>query len=425
MSGRVVIAAVAVGCTLAGIAMAPLVTRIAGIDLLDTAADAHVGRLSGENSGKATRGSGPQPVAVEIADVEQQDFPVVISTFANVQAPDTVEVNARISSQIAGIHVKDGDRVKAGDLLFSLDDRALQADLSRDEAILAKDTALLADATVELDRAKTLRDDNTGTQQAYDSALSAQQSAKATVAADQATVEADKVSIDLTRIRAPIGGRLGAVQVTVGDLVGATGSASTTSLVTITAIDPIEVAFHLPENHLQALKARLESGAPPHVTARLSGTQETIGTGVLDFIDSAVDTATATVLMRARFSNAEEKLWPGQYVDVDIEAKTLTNAPVIPAVAVQVSQKGDFVYRLNADDTVELRPVVVAANDGQEAAISSGLAAGDRVVTEGQLHLKAGDKARVVRQSGCAHDVRAAALSVCFCRICAASGDST
>ncbi|PDT41407.1 MULTISPECIES: efflux RND transporter periplasmic adaptor subunit [Sinorhizobium] len=393
MSSRVVIAAIALGSMLAGIAIAPLVTKVPGLALFD-AADAHADGVAGR-TGKAAHGASSQATAVQVTQVEQQDFPVVISTFANVQAPETVEVKARISSQIVGIHVKDGQTVRAGDLLFSLDDRALQADLSRDEAILAKDTALLADAAIELDRARTLRDDNTGTQQAYDSALSAQQSAKATVAADQAAVEADKVSIDLTRIRAPIGGRLGAVEVTIGDLVG--NSTSGTSLVTITAIDPIEVAFHLPENHLQAFKNRLLSGAPPRVTARLSGTRGVIGTGVLDFIDSAVDTATGTVLMRAKFDNAEEKLWPGQYVDVDIDETTLSKTPVIPAVAVQAGQKGDFVYRLNADDTVELRPVVVAANNGQDAAIRSGLSAGDRVVTEGQLHLKAGDKARVVQ----------------------------
>lgn len=396
MSGRVVIATVAVVCTLAGIAIAPLVTKVPGIGLFNATADAHTDP-SGKSTSTAAHGSGTQGAAVQIAEVEQQDFRVVISTFASVQAPETVEVNARMASQIVGIHVKDGDMVKAGDLLFSLDDRALQADLSRDEAILAKDTALLADAAVELDRARTLRDDNTGTQQAYDSALSAQQSAKATVAADQATVDADKVSIDLTRIRSPISGRLGAVQATVGDLVGTSGSGSQASLVTITAIDPIEVAFHLPEDHLQAFKARLGSGAPPRVTALVSGTSEIIGTGVLDFIDSAVDTATGTVLMRARFDNAGQKLWPGQYVDVDIEETTLAKAPVIPAVAVQAGQKGAFVYRLNADDTVEMRPVVVAANNGQDAAIGSGLAVGDRVVTEGQLHLKAGDKARVVQ----------------------------
>ncbi|OAP40132.1 efflux transporter periplasmic adaptor subunit [Sinorhizobium glycinis] len=394
MSSRIVIAIVAVGCTLAGLAIAPVAIKLLpAIALLNPAAGARTEPIAGRGS----HGAASQGATVQVAEVKQQDFPIVISTFANVQAPETVEVNARISSEITGIHVRDGQMVQAGDLLFSLDDRALQADLSRDEAILARDTALLANAAVELDRAKTLRDENTGTQQAYDSALSAQQSAKATVAADQATVDADKVAIALTRIHAPISGRLGAIQVTLGDLVGTSGSASEASLVTITAIDPIEVAFHLPESHLQAFKTRLDSGAPPCVTARLGGTREVIGTGVLDFIDSAVDTATGTVLMRAKFDNAAQKLWPGQYVDVDIEETTLAKTPVIPAVAVQAGQKGDFVYRLNADDAVELRPVVVAANDGQDAAIRSGLAVGDRVVTEGQLHLRAGDKARVVQ----------------------------
>ncbi|MCA1441441.1 efflux RND transporter periplasmic adaptor subunit [Ensifer sp. IC4062] len=400
MSSRLAIAIVVLASTLAGIAVSPLISKIPGMVLLNAAADASTGPEVGESSGR-TVGKAPTRAggaAVQVAEVKKEDFPVIISTFANVQAPETVAVNARISSQITGIHVKDGQMVKAGDLLFSLDDRAFKAQLSRDEAILAKDTALLADAEVELDRARTLRDDKSGTQQSYDAALSTEQSDKATVAADQATIEADKVSLAFTEIRAPISGRLGAIQVTVGDLVDTSGGVSPASLVTVTAIDPIEVAFHLPEKDLQGFKTRLEAGAPPQVKARLAGTGEVIGEGVLDFIDSAVDTATGTVMMRAKFDNGGQKLWPGQYVDVDVEEKILPQTAVIPAVAVQSGQKGDFVYRLKDDDIVELRPVVVAANDGHDAAISSGLTAGDKVVTEGQLDLKAGDKARIAEQ---------------------------
>ncbi|MDK1377909.1 MULTISPECIES: efflux RND transporter periplasmic adaptor subunit [unclassified Sinorhizobium] len=400
MSSRLAIAMVVLASTLAGIAVSPVISKIPGMVRVNPAADASTGPQVGGSSGK-TVGKAPARAggaAVQVVEVKKEDLPVIISTFANVQAPETVAVNARISSQITGIHVKDGQMVKADDLLFSLDDRAFKAQLSRDEAILAKDTALLADAEIELDRARTLRDDKSGTQQSYDTALSTEQSDKATVAADQATVEADKVSLAFTKIRAPISGRLGAIQVTVGDLVDTPSGASPASLVTITAIDPIEVAFHLPEKDLQGFKARLESGAPPQVKARLAGTGEVIGEGVLDFIDSAVDAATGTVMMRAKFDNGGQKLWPGQYVDVDVEEKILPQTAVIPAVAVQSGQKGDFVYRLTDDDRVELRPVVVAANDGRDAAISSGLAAGDKVVTEGQLDLKAGDKARIAEQ---------------------------
>ena len=398
MQSRVLIAVVALGSMLGGTMIAPLAARLPAITLFAT--DAGSGALdAGPRPDGAKRSAGgPRGAAVEVAEVKTQDFPVVVSTFANVEAPETVTVNARVSSQVTAIHVRDGQMVRAGDLLVSLDDRALKAALNRDKAILAKDTALLADAEIELERARTLRDDRSGTEQAYDTALAAQQSAKATVDADQATVDVDAVTLSYTSIRAPIDGRLGAVQVAIGDLVGTSGSGSPTSLVTITSIDPIEVAFHLPESYLQSFKARLDAGAPPQVKARQSGTGELIGTGVLDFIDSAVDTATGTVMMRARFDNGEQKLWPGQYVEIDVEQTILPKAAVIPAVAVQTGQEGDFVYRLAPNDTVELRPVVVAANDGQVAAISSGLAAGDKVVTEGQLNLKAGDKARIAEK---------------------------
>jgi multidrug efflux system membrane fusion protein len=380
--------------------VSPVVAKLSAFALSNIHADASV-EPSGRTSDPARRaagGSSGAATAVEIAEAKTEAFPIVISTFANVEAPETVAINARISSQITAIHVKDGQLVRAGDLLFSLDNRALRAELSRDEAILAKDSALLSDAEVELERAKTLRDDKTGTEQAYDTALSAQRSADATVKADQATVDSDKVALSLTSIVAPISGRLGVVQVAVGDLVGS-ASGLPTPLVTITAIDPIEVAFHLPEEHLQAFKARLDAGAPPHVKARVSGTGEVIGDGVLDFIDSAVDTASGTVMMRARFENGEQKLWPGQYVDIDVEENTLPQAAVIPAVAVQPGQNGSFVYRLKADGTVEACPVVVAAENGQNAAITSGLSAGDRVVTEGQLKLKPGDKISIAHTS--------------------------
>ncbi|WP_269845036.1 efflux RND transporter periplasmic adaptor subunit [Sinorhizobium fredii] len=267
MYSRVVIAMVALGSMLGGIAIAPLAAKVpallatgdgASTDPQGSGAQGSTLRSSGSKSS----GGGPRGASVEVAEVKAQDFPVVVRTFANVNAPETVTVNARVSSQITEIHVKDGQMVKAGDLLFSLDDRALKAALDRDQAILAKDTAILTDAGIELDRARTLRDDKSGTQQAYDTALAAQQSAKATVDADQATVDADKVALSYTSIRAPIDGRLGAVQMTIGDLVGTSGSGSPTSLVTITSIDPIEVAFHLPEEYLQSFKSRLDAGSP-------------------------------------------------------------------------------------------------------------------------------------------------------------------
>jgi len=285
--------------------------------------------------------------------------------------------------------------VKAGDLLFTLDDRVMQAQLARDTAILAKDAAQLSDAKIEMERARTLRDDKTGTQQTYDTALSLQQSAQATLDADRASVDADQVALSLTQITAPIGGRLGVVQVALGDLVGQTGATSN-NLVTITAIDPIDVAFHLPEQQLQTFKALLDQGKPPRVRAKLSGSETAIGEGVLDFIDSSVDAASGTIAMRATFPNGAQKLWPGQFVDVDIEQEQLHQVPVIPSVAVQPGQNGPFVFHVKDDNKVETLAVKPLFDNGKVTVIASGLAPGERVVVEGQARLKPGDAVKAV-----------------------------
>ncbi|WDZ81060.1 efflux RND transporter periplasmic adaptor subunit (plasmid) [Ensifer adhaerens] len=344
---------------------------------------------------KPTSGRHGGIVSIQTATVTLQDVPVIVHALGNVQAPDTVEVGARIASQITAIHVKDGQMVRAGDLLFTLDDRAIQAQLARDTAIVVKDTAQLSDAKTELERAKTLRDDKTGTQQTYDTALSVEQSAQATLDADRATVEADQVALSLTRITAPIDGRLGIVQVALGDLVGETGATST-NLVTITAIDPIEVTFHLPEEQLQTFKTLLDEGKPPRVRAKPSGEDTAIGEGVLDFIDSSVDAASGTIAMRATFQNGAQKLWPGQFVDIDIEREQLHQVPVIPSVAVQPGQNGPFVFHVKNDNTVETLAVKPLFDDGKLAVIASGLAPGDSVVVEGQSRLKPGDTVKAV-----------------------------
>ncbi|MDR6756803.1 RND family efflux transporter MFP subunit [Mycoplana sp. BE70] len=214
------------------------------------------------------------------------------------------------------------------------------------------------------------------------------------MSADHATIEADQVALSLMQITAPIDGRLGALQVAIGDLVGQTGTAAT-NLVTVTAIDPIDVSFRLPEEKLQAFKKRLDAGRPPGVEAKVSGTDTVIGQGRLDFIDSAVDTASGTIMMRASFRNDEQKLWPGQYVDVNVEEETLPQIPVIPTVAVQFGQNGPYVYRVKDDKTVETRSVIVATDDGTLSAIRTGLAPGDQVVVEGQSRLKPGDKVTI------------------------------
>jgi multidrug efflux system membrane fusion protein len=363
-----------------------------------------LGRLTGlasadaDPGGASPKGPGQRaaaPIPVTVARAARAPFPVIVRTFGTVQSPAVVVVGARVASQVTAIQVKDGQMVKAGDLLISLDDRVVLAQLARDKAMLAKDNALVVSTAADLSRAQDLLDKGAGTRQAYDVALAAQRTAQAAVDADQATVDADLLQLDFTKITAPIGGRLGAVQVSVGDLVGggsasASGGTPTAGLVTVTQVDPIEVIFHLPEDNLQAFKAMLDAGKPPEVKALRSGTTELIASGVLDFIDSSVDTASGTITMRAVFANSKVALWPGQYVDLEIDQGIIPDATVIPTVAIQPGQAGQFVYVVKPDNTIELRAAKIARSDGDMSAIASGLEPGDAVVTEGQQRLKPG-----------------------------------
>jgi multidrug efflux system membrane fusion protein len=399
LRARLAIPIIAVVCISAAALLFPAATRTAGQkvgDLTGLAAADLGSPKTGDspNAGGSGRGAAVRiPVAVAIA--ERATFPIIVRTFGTVQSPAVVVVGARISSQVTSIHVKDGQTVKAGDLLISLDDRVALAALAHDKAVFAKDNAQLVSVITDLSRAKDLVDKGAGTRQAYDTALAAQESARATVDSDQATVDADQLQLDFTKVTAPIDGRLGAVGVAVGDLVGfgsfsASGSTPTAGLVTVSQVDPIEVIFHLPEDNLQTFKTMLDAGKPPQVKAFKSGTTEFIASGVLDFIDSAVDTASGTITMRGVFGNDKAALWPGQYVDLEIDQGAIADATVIPTVAIQPGQDGPFVYLVKPDNTIELRRTAVARSDGDMSAVSSGLAPGDSVVTEGQQRLKPG-----------------------------------
>lgn len=330
--------------------------------------------------------------AVSIASAELSTMPLVERTFGIVESPAVAAINARIASQITEIHVKDGQVVKAGDLLVTLDDRSLQAQLAKDQAVLLKDKALQSSLAADLSRAQDLAKKGAGTAQAYDQALAAQKAAEATVGADQAAIDADQVQLDYTRISAPIGGRLGAVRAVVGNLAG---SGSTGNLVTITQMMPLKVTFQLPERVLPDITAALRVGQTVPVRALQSGTTKELESGNLDFIDSMVDTASGTVAMSATIDNDQLSLWPGQYVDVEVTLGELANAIVVPTVAVQQGQTGSFVWMVNDDNTVTARPVTAAYSENDKSAITSGLVAGDKVVVEGQLRLKDGTKVKV------------------------------
>ncbi|MER9135545.1 efflux RND transporter periplasmic adaptor subunit [Mesorhizobium sp. M0830] len=337
-------------------------------------------------------GSGARSASILSAVASTADFPIRRYAIGFVSSPAVVSINARVSSQIVSIDVRDGQMVRVGDVLFSLDDRALKAQLAKDQAALAKDQAMLASSQSDLQRAKDLVAKQAGTQQTYDQAVAAAKAAAATVDADKATIDADNVQLGFATITAPIAGRLGAVNVTVGDLVTTSnGNSSTaTPLVTITQMDPLQVNFNLPESNLALLHKALANPQQGAVTLTKDGDPTPIGKGTLDFVDSSVDTASGTIATRASIPNADLSLWPGQYVNVVLDAGIMPRMTSVPTVAVQPSQKGPFVYVVKPDNTVEMRPVQVALTEGENSAISQGLKSGEKVVTEGQTKLKDG-----------------------------------
>ncbi|WP_439498951.1 efflux RND transporter periplasmic adaptor subunit [Bosea sp. (in: a-proteobacteria)] len=339
----------------------------------------------------ATRG-GDAPVSVITAKATTGDVPVRKRAIGFVETPASVVVKSRLDSQIMTQHFEDGQFVKAGDLLFTLDDRDLRVQLAKDQAALARDEATHARTQADLARNQQLLAKNAGTQQAVDQAIADEKSAAATVLADQATLQADTLKLSYARVTSPIDGRAGAVQVAAGNLVGANSAG--TGLVTITQMKPIRVSFTLPEREVPMLQAALAAGKALTVTAKAPDSDRPPEQGTLNFVDSSVDTASGTIVAKAAFANDDLSLWPGQYVDVEVQADTLIKAVTVPTVAVQVGQKGSYVYVVKADDTVDLRQVKVALADGDRTVIAEGVADGERVVTDGQMRLKPGAKAR-------------------------------
>lgn len=344
-------------------------------------------------SDQAKRSPGAPAVAVVTAEAQSIDFPIRRRTIGNIEAMATVLVRSRVDSQLLGQHVKDGQFVKKGDLLFTLDDKELRAAVARDEANLARDQANLTRTQADLQRKRDLMSSGAGAQQQVDQALADAKAAEAAVAADEASLDTDKLRLSYTRIEAPIDGRLGSIQVTPGNLVRASDGGGG-GLVTITQVKPIRVSFTLPERDLAAVRAAMADTLAPSVRVFASGSSTAMATGPLTFIDSAVDMASGTITAKAIFANEDLALWPGQYVDVEVELGTRPSTVVVPTVAVQAGQSSPYVFVARPDGTAELRAVKVAVADGERTALAAGVKPGERVVVDGQLRLANGTRIR-------------------------------
>lgn len=322
------------------------------------------------------------PVSVTTVKVEMKDLAVRLRSAGVVTPIRTVDVKPQVNSVITRVNVKDGQYVKAGDLLFTLDARTEEANIAKAQAQLAKDSAGLADAQRQLRRAQDLLARQFISQGSVDSNLAAVEGWQATVNADRAAIDATKVAQSYARISAPQSGRVGVVNVSTGSAV----EANKTVLVTITQISPIAVTFTLPQRNIaDALAGLQKDGAP--VTATLPDNGG-VFQGKLQFVDSVVDTASGVVKAKAYFKNEDEKLWPGVFVEVQQVLREVKDAVVVPQVAVVYGARGATVYVVENGKAV-VRPVKVLQPQGAEVAVS-GLEAGETVVLEGKQNLRPG-----------------------------------
>ena len=333
----------------------------------------------------------PAAVPVTVAIAEARDVPVELRAIGTVEAYSTVEVRAQVGGVIEKVHFREGEDVRAGDPLFSLDARPYQAALRSAEAALARDRIQSEMAARDLDRYGDLVKKEYVTQEEYDRIRSNAASLEATVRADEAAVENVRVALEYCSIRSTIDGRTGQLNVHAGNLVKENGD---TPLVVINQVRPIYVAFSVPEENLDAVRAG-QALAPLAVAVKSSGATGDPLTGRLTFIDNAVDRSTGTLRLKATFPNADRALWPGEFVDVGLEVATRHAAVLVPSRAVQTGQKGAFVFVLGADDTVAAREVVAGPLVDGTTVIEKGVNAGDRVVTDGQLRLVDGTKVAV------------------------------
>ena len=337
---------------------------------------------------------GGDAVSVTVAEAKTVDLPIRLKSIGWVEPISTVAVKPRVQSQLLKQYFKEGEMVKQGALLFSLDDRELRATVEKDQATLQKDIALHTRSFNDLNRDKQLLSRNAGTQQAVDQATADEASASATILADRAAFDTDNLHLSFAKIYAPISGRIGVVNVTPGNLVNASDSG--TGLVTITQMQPVRVGFALPERELQQLQSALANGAKPVVRMSPNGESGKEIQGVLTFIDSSVDLPTGTISAKATFANQDLSLWPGRYGAVDVQVGSHQNAVVAPSVAVQTGQNGNYVFLLNPDrSSVTQRPVKIGEVSSGMTEIRSGLSGGDKVVVEGQLRLSNGTKVRI------------------------------
>ncbi|MDE2246964.1 MAG: efflux RND transporter periplasmic adaptor subunit [Xanthomonadaceae bacterium] len=347
-------------------------------------------RLVHKPAGQGKKGAdATPPVPVTVVPVVRQNVPVYLNALGTVQALNTVTVNPQVAGQLMSINFTEGKPVKKGEVLAQIDPRTFQA--SYDQAVSKRnqDQSLLATARSNYQRSQNPKYSQYVSKMDQDTQRNTVAQYQAAVAADDAAIRDAKVQLDYTRIRSPIDGLAGIRAVDPGNVVG-----TSTAIVTLTQLHPINVMFTLPEQNLDMVRRAAAGATPLQVTALDRVDAHPIATGgVLRVIDNQIDTTTGTFRLKSEFSNDANVLWPGQFVNVQLLVNTVDGGLVVPAQAVQRGPNGDYVYLVQGDNTVKMQPVVVAGEVGDShVMIGSGLKAGESVVTEGQFRLKPGSK---------------------------------
>ena len=335
-------------------------------------------------AGRSAQGL-PQPVG--FATIDKGNIRILLNELGTVSSLDTVTVQTQINGQLQEVGFKEGQLVKQGDFLAQIDPRPYIAALEQAQGTLARDQGLLAQAQTNLKRFQTLgRQDSIAQQQIDDQRFLVQQYT-GTVQTDQGAVDTAQLNLAYCRIVSPIDGQVGLRQIDQGNYVQ---TSSTTGLVVITQMQPISVVFSVPEDSLPDITQRVRSGATLSVEAYDRSNTRLLATGQLGTLDNVIDTTTGTLKLRALFANPDEMLYPNQFVNARLLVNTMQNTVRIPIPAVQRGEPGTFVYLINPDNTVSVRPIKVGPVDGNYQAVLSGLNPGDRVVTDGTDRLRDG-----------------------------------
>ena len=346
------------------------------------------GGADGGPAGSSSAQAANRPVPVVLATVEAKDTPVYLYGLGTVTAFYTVTVKSQVDGRLDNVLFKEGQAVKKGDVLAQVDPRPFAIALHSAEAALARDTATAKNAKVNLDRYQTLVAQKLISQQQYDDQRALADTADATSRTDQAQIENARLQLDYARITSPIDGITGARQVDPGNVIHAS---DTNGIVVITQLDPIAVFFTLPQDDLPRVSEAMSRG-PLTVEAFSRDGDQSLGSGVVTLIDNQINTATATIRLKATFANPGHTLWPNLFVKARLLLTNKRGAIVIPSPVVQRGPQGAFAYVVKGDQTAEMRPIEIDLTQGDLTIVSKGLSAGEKVVTDGQFQLRPGSK---------------------------------